>query len=293
MEPYYVKLREIKPALSDFIREAQMMLKREAIPGDEAIHDIRVLMKKSRATLKLIEPQLDGEYIRRDITALREVGRKMCTWREASVLRKHLKEIKKEFPALFPQLADNEKINLLLKKQDAAATKADIQATDLKKINDLLHNTGFRIRFLTMSNMDPNLLIRQLESTYDTVVDVYLTCRNNPKPEKLHEFRKRAKDFLYQLFFFRPLNPGLIKSLEKRLDSMTQSIGRFNDLVQLIKALDYEYSVNKHIPAMDELIVKVRDKQDRYLLKAWSDASKIFHPGQKLANLLGFKLLMI
>ncbi len=81
------------------------MLGREPVPDEEVIHDVRVLMKKSRAALKLVAPQLDTEFIKKDIVALREVGRKMCAWRESSVLRKNLKELKKEFPALFSSLA--------------------------------------------------------------------------------------------------------------------------------------------------------------------------------------------
>ena len=77
------------------------MLKRDPVPDDEVIHDVRVFMKKSRAALKLVAPQLDKEYLTRDIVALREVGRKMCAWRETSVLRKNLKDLKKEFPEIF------------------------------------------------------------------------------------------------------------------------------------------------------------------------------------------------
>ena len=112
------------------------------------------------------------------------------------------------------------------------------------------------------------------------VADIYLTCRNNPKPDKLHEFRKKPKIFLYQLCFFRPLNPSAIKALEKKLDNLTQNLGRYNDLTQLVRALDYEYSVNKYMPAMDELVIRIREKQDRYLSKIWPAAYKIFCPGR-------------
>jgi CHAD domain-containing protein len=144
-----------------------------------------------------------------------------------------------------------------------------------------------------MNKIDPQLLIKELELTYTKVVDIYLTCRNSPKPSDLHEFRKKAKDFLYQLYFFRPLNPSVVKALEKKLDSMTQYLGKYNDLTQVVKALGYKYPDDTNPPAMDELIVKIREKQDRYLSKVWPSAYKIFCPGQKLVNVLGFKLLVI
>ena len=124
-------------------------------------------------------------------------------------------------------------------------------------------------------------------------MDTYLTCRNSLKSNDLHEFRKKAKDFLYQLYFFRPLNPRVVKDLEKKLEGMAQNLGKYNDLTQLVKALDYKYPDNKNLPAMDELIIKIRETQDIYLAKVWPSAYKIFCPGQKLVNVLGFKLLVI
>jgi len=78
MEPGAVKIKEIKPAISGYIRNSIAMLRREPVPTDKVIHDVRVLMKKSRAAIKLPAPQMDQDYIGRDIKALREVGRKMC-----------------------------------------------------------------------------------------------------------------------------------------------------------------------------------------------------------------------
>ena len=293
MELDYVRLKEIKPALSGYIRASQTQLKRSPVPDEDTIHDVRVLMKKSRAALKLVAPQLEKESCTRDIVALREVGRKMCSWRESSVHRKTLKELRKEFPGIFSKLADIVKINNILKKPDSIDEPSEIMKAGLEEINELLNKTGYRIRFQSMNKIDPRLLIKELEVTYTLVVYLYLTCRNNPKPDNIHELRKKSKDFLYQLFLFRPLNSSGVKALEKKLESITQNLGKFNDLTQLVKALDYKYPVNIYQPAIDELVIKIREKQDRYLAKVWPAAYKIFCPGQKLVNVLGFKLLVI
>ena len=73
MDTDYIKLKEIKPALAGYIRESLTMLSKEPLPDEEVIHDVRVLMKKSRAALKLVAPQLDSTYVNKDIVALREV----------------------------------------------------------------------------------------------------------------------------------------------------------------------------------------------------------------------------
>jgi CHAD domain-containing protein len=293
MEPDYVKLKEIKPALSGYIRESQELLKASVVPDEDVVHDVRVLMKKSRAALKLVAPQIDKEYFDRNMFAFREVGRCLSTWRDTSVHRKALKELRKNFPDIFSLLHNNEKLTDLLRKSEPLSEQSDDMKAELDKIDDLLNKAGFRIRFETMNKIDPQVLLKELEVTYNMVVNIYLKCRNNPKPKNLHMFRKKSKDFWYQLWFFRPLNPSVVKQLEKKIDNMTQNLGKYNDLTQLILALDYEYVKNSSQPAMDELIIKIREAQDKYLAKVWPVAYEIFCPGQKLVNVLGFKLLVI
>ena len=293
MELDYVKLKDLKPVLAGYIRESQVLLKRSAVPGDKEVHDLRVLMKKSRSVLKLAGNQLNNDFFKLDVLAFREVGQITCSWRDTSVHRKTLKELRKEYPEIFSGIQENEKLKKLMAKPEPVMEASDDIKAGLEKIDELLSKSGYRIRFHTMNKMDPSLLLKELESTYIKVSDAFLTCRNNPKSDNFHEFRKKIKDFLYQLYFFRPLNAAVIKSLEKRLFNITQNLGKFNDYTQLIKELDYKYHKGKNIPAMDELIVKIRDEQDRYLTKVWPSAYKIFCPGQKLVNILGFKVLII
>jgi CHAD domain-containing protein len=293
MELDYVKLKPIKPALAGYIRESQVMLKESGITHEKTVHDVRVLMKKSRAVLKLAAPQLDKESVTRDITALREVGRIMRSMRETSVQRKTLKEFRKKYPDIFSRLNENKVLESLLEKHAMVTDQSEAMQTAGGQIDSIISKTGYRIRFQSMSTINPQLLIKELESTYTMVADIYLLCRNNPREAMLHRLRKKTKDFLYQLYIFRPLNPTVIKALEKKLDIMAQNLGKFNDIAQIIKALDYKYSEGSNTPAMDELIIRLREAQDKYIAKVWPAAFQVFCPGQKLVNILGFRLLVI
>ncbi|MBN2862413.1 MAG: CHAD domain-containing protein [Bacteroidales bacterium] len=293
MELDYVKLKEIKPALAGYIRDSQALIRKLPAPDAKAVHDIRVLMKKSRAVMRLISNQVDKEFYERQYSAFREVGIKTRLWRETSVHRKTLKGLKKNYPDVLTELINSGKFVELLKKPGAPGEAAPEMKDEIEIIEDILNKTGYRVRFQSLNNLDPKMLIKELEATYILVVDRYLDCRNNLKPTKIHEFRKRSKDFLYQLYFFRPLNPSVIKSLEKKLNTMTQNLGKYNDLVQLIKTLDYRYKGPSDFPALDEFIIILREEQDRYLSGVWPQACKIFCPGQNLINVLGFRILMI
>jgi len=293
MEADKVKLKEIKPVLTGYISKSQILLKRDAVPDEDAVHDIRVLMKKSRAVLKLTCPLTDTELQNKDIHDLKRVGQLMSILRDTSVHRKTLRDLRKEFPGIFKSLAGNEKIGKLMQKSEDISEPDLTMNSEIDEINELINKSGYRIRFYQIQNIDPVKLMHQLELSFYVVQNIYLECRNKPIPEKIHQFRKRSKDFLYQLYFFRPLNPAAVKALEKRLERMTMYLGAYNDLYQLIKSIGYTWSGESADPAMDELILKIRDKQDESLARVWPVAYKCFCPGKQIVNLLGFKLLVL
>lgn len=293
MEPDIIKLREIKPELAGYIKKAQSLINNSTLPDEKSVHDIRVLMKKAKAVLRLIDSQIDNNFAAREARSIREVNKIMSSWRDISVFRKTLKEMKKKHPSVFSKLEDNAVLSEMIIKPEDFQDKEDEIKADLLQINELLNKTGYRLRFEPMNSLNPQLLIRELEISYKQVVNNYLICRNNPKQSNIHEFRKRSKDFLYQLWFFRPLNASVIKALEKKLDNMAQNLGRYNDINQLIRAIGYKYEYTVNEPALDELAIILRDQQDGYLAKVWPVAYKIFCPGQNLPNLLGFRLLEI
>ncbi len=289
----YIKLKDIKPVLYGYIREAQFMLDPGVIPAEKVVHDVRVLMKKSRASVKLLKSQIDEESFSREYGTLRDVGRIMQSWRETSVHRKIIKSLKKKYPRLFTQLADNEEINLLLNRPVGGSTTSPEMKESIENIIKLLLKSGYRWRFRTMNNLDPHLLLINLDLTYNAVASCFITARNYPKIKNLHEFRKRTKDFLYQLYFFRALNPKTVKAMEKKLDSIAQDLGRYNDFAVLINTLGYRYSRIENRNTLDELILIIKQEQDICLSKVWPDAFRIFRPGRTLVNALGFKVLTI
>jgi CHAD domain-containing protein len=291
MELDYVKLKDIKPALTGYINDAQILLKKSSIPDEDAVHDIRVLLKRARATVRLLNTQVDDELFTKENDAYREISKMMASSRETSVQRKTLKQLKKENKALFARLLENEKVQKLLVKPDPSTNEDEHLNTE--KTSELLGKAAFRLRFYTLDKLNPQLLLQQLEKAYIIAAENYLKCRVNPKPTAIHEFRKRSKDFLYQLYFFRPLNPVAIKDLEKKLDNITQNLGKYNDLSQIIRMLEYRHGASDNPVAIDELIVVIHNKQDEFLIKVWPQSYKIFCPGQKLVNMLGYRLLVI
>jgi len=280
------QLKDIKASILCHISDSLVLLSQQPLPDDSAIHDIRVMMKKQRAAVRLARPLLEEAVYTREYLAGRETGRILSTWRETAVLRKTIKALKKENPGLFLKMWDNEKIQHLLRKPYATWVEAGVQAQAVGEVSAQLNKAKYRLRFIGLKEPDIRLLLGELELSYRSATAAYLLCRNNSKPRLLHEFRKKSKTFMFQLCYFRHLNPSATKSLEKKLDNMTQNLGKYNDLEQVKAMTGYKYGAPDNSDVANELAIVIRDKQDRYLAKVWPVAYRIFTPGKKLQDLL-------
>jgi hypothetical protein len=245
------------------------------------------MMKKYRAAIRLARPLLDEAVYDREYRAGRETGRILSSWRETAVLRKTARALKKDNPGLFLKLWNNEQIQGLLRRSYTTWNEAGEQVKTVSEVTAQLTRANHRLRFISLKEPDLRLLLRELEGSYVAAAGIYLDCRNNPKPRLLHEFRKKSKTFMYQLAYFRHLNPSVVKSLEKKLDNITQNLGRYNDLAQILALTGYRYGNAENSEVVNELAVVIRDRQDLYLMKVWPVAYRLFAPGKKLDDLLG------
>lgn len=142
----------------------------------------------------------------------------MGSWRESSVNRKLLRGYKKKYPDIFADLEGNEKIEALM----AAVAKDNVPGQntgkELEKIISLLHKSLYRIRFHRLEEESDGQLFSGFTVSYEIVSAYYMNARFNPKSSNLHNFRKKTKDFLYQLFYFREPDPQSVRRLEKKLN---------------------------------------------------------------------------
>jgi CHAD domain-containing protein len=189
------------------------------------------------------------------------------------------------------ELNDNEKVTRLIMKQDQPGS-ADEPMPDTDKVRALLRKAGYRIRLTGMKDTDPQKLLKELEKSYSIVIGSFVSARYKTSMKKLHTLRKKTKDLLYQLYFFRPLNSSAIKQTCKQLEDIAKNLGRIHDLEQLVKALDYQYPGTSLDDDLSELVVRIRERQDKYLKKVWPAASELYMPGMKLENVLGYKVLV-
>jgi len=279
--------KNLKTSMAGYLSGSLAMLALRPVPDDAAIHDVRVLMKKHRATIRLVKPLLDEDVFRREYLDGRGTGRILALWRESAVLRKTMKMLKKDNPELFVKLHDNTKVQDLLRKPYSTWDQAGELAKTVSEVNTHLKKALYRLRFISLNEPDMRVLLGELGNSHAAASAAYLACRNKPSAPLLHKFRKKSKTFMYQLVFFRHLSQKPVRQLEKKLAVLTQNLGRYNDLAQIMTLTGYRLGASENGAADDELAIVIRDRQDRYLAKVWPVAYRIFAPGIKLQDLLG------
>ena len=67
----YTATTDFKPVLCGYIIDSQSMIHPGRLPGQRVVHDVRVLMKKARAAIKLLKSIIDENSFRREYGALR------------------------------------------------------------------------------------------------------------------------------------------------------------------------------------------------------------------------------
>lgn len=277
----------MKTMMTGYLTGSLALLTGRPVPDDAAIHDVRVLMKKHRAAIRLVRPLLNEDVFHREYLAGRETGLILALWRESAVLRKTMKDLKKDNPELFIKLNDNTTVQDLLRKPYYTWDQAGELAKTVSEVTARLKKAQHRLRFLSLNEPDMRILLGELGNSHAAASAAYLACRNKPSAALLHKFRKKSKTFMYQLIFFSHLSPQPFRLLEKKLGTMTRNLGRYNDLAQIMTLTGYRFGVSGNSVADDELAVVIRDRQDRYLAKVWPLAYRIFAPGLKLQDLLG------
>ncbi|NSW95317.1 MAG: CHAD domain-containing protein, partial [Bacteroidales bacterium] len=176
----YVKIKDIKPALSEYIRDSVRLTGPDSLPDDKTVHDIRVLMKKSRAAIKLASTLLDQETFTREYSAFREVGSILSQWRETSVQRKLLKDIRKKHPELMSQIGSDERIAVLMKKPETSSSSSPEVKEKFTAANEILKKSWYRIRFINPGIPDPEKMLKELDKSYGLAKECYIIARNSP-----------------------------------------------------------------------------------------------------------------
>ena len=197
----------------------------------EAVHEARKDMKKARAALRLVRGELGDEVYRRENDHFREVGRMLSEMRDAEVKVESLATLIERYdPSLedrFAGLREAFEAELSEAREGGSIERAMAEAASALALGRP------RIGSLPLSESGWDAVAPGIHRTYRRGRKRLGVVSEEPSAENLHEWRKRVKDFWYQLRIVRIFNPGLIGQLIRETDDLADHLGDDHDLALL------------------------------------------------------------
>ena len=200
----------------------------------EAVHESRKDLKKLRAALKLVRPELGEAAYDRENSRYRAAGRELSDARDAQVRAETVDALAKRF-ADDPPPGGWWTVRALI-VGDGEVSEAELAAVR-ERVAAEVDRGDAAVDSWELDDAGFALLRRGLKRAYARGRKRYLQAREDPGDEALHEFRKRSKDLWYHLRLIREAWPEVLQSAADEAHELSDRLGDDHDLVVLTEYL--------------------------------------------------------
>ena len=225
--------REIQRVLKEEAESAAEQL-RNAARGDkhdDAIHEARKSVKKIRAVLRLVRPELGGMY-REENARFRDIGQKLSALRDAGAMVETFNGLRKRYgDEIDPRVWDALHQTLLKRKDETEQAVGTRQVFEkypreleavAKKVDEWpLHGKGFSV------------IAPGMKAGFQGGREAMRRAQREPTPENFHEWRKRVKDHWYHVRLLGEIWGGMMEAYGNVLKDLQTWLGDDHNLAVL------------------------------------------------------------
>lgn len=217
-------------------RTGKALERLDGVEGDElavAIHGARKDLKKLRALLRMLRPELGEKRFKAENRRYRDAGRLLSGSRDAEVKLETLAKLAQGSTGL-PAEALERWVGMLETERDelAAAVRAN-SSGQIAAASEAIESgrreiEGWRLRTDSWALVGPGL-----ERSYRDGRRALKQVRSDPSAENIHAWRKRTKDLWYQLRIVRDAWPGPLGETVEQAHELAEHLGEHHDLAVL------------------------------------------------------------
>jgi CHAD domain-containing protein len=195
---------------------------------EEAVHEARKDMKKLRAVVRLVRPEIGDHVYRRENASFRDAGQELSGVRDADVMLATLGKLEHDIPA-----GTRRDLHHALEAHKARAAGGTRQQASVQVV-DALSTARRRVGRWPLDHDGFKAVSGGLERIYRQGRRGFRAAREEPTTENLHEWRKRVKDLWYHLTILRSAWPPVMDALADEAHSVSEHIGDDHDLSVLL-----------------------------------------------------------
>jgi len=227
---------EVKRVLLEQIDGALAELAESPEDLDERIHECRQHLKRVRAVLRLIEPEIGRGRFRRIDDSVRAIAQGLAAARDSAALKESfealLEKIEPELRAPFEgRLSALSAALFPVEQRVAAASEAALSQ------RGPLGELRAEVARLRLSSGDFELVREGFRDSFARGRRKLSQVEENATDELLHSLRTQAKRYQNQLAFFEPLWPRVLRIERQEITRMTEALGADHDLSLLEEKL--------------------------------------------------------
>jgi CHAD domain-containing protein len=195
---------------------------------EEAVHEARKDMKKLRAVVRLVRPEIGAHVYRRENACFRDAGQELSGVRDADVMLATLAKLEYDIPA--DTMRD---LHHALEAHQARTAGGTLQQASAEVV-EALTTARRRIGRWPLDEDGFDAVSGGLERIYRQGRRGFRAARAEPTTENLHEWRKRVKDLWYHLTILCSAWPPVMDALADEAHRLSEHIGNDHDLSVLL-----------------------------------------------------------
>lgn len=200
----------------------------------EGVHEVRKVVKRVRAALRLIEPRISSKTFKDCYRGIGRVGDHLAEVRNRHVFENTIAKLESAFgveaeAALSPLKAH------FVPRQAATVAPADPAAL-LNGLTVLLQNERRKIDAVRLKARGFDVIAPGLEATYSRARRRFAIARRNPSDDNLHELRKTVQWHWRQIALISAAWPAVLDAHIAACRELAELLGDDHDLSELLKA---------------------------------------------------------
>ena len=199
---------------------------------DEAVHQARKRLKKTRAVVRLVRDRLGSEIYKQENARFRDLARNLAKLRDANVQIETLDNLTDHFaetvaPETFTDMRRELRVDY--RREYQRVINEDI----ITSVKNQLKDTKSNIADWEIDSDDWSAIAPSLKRVYKRGYKGLHRAISEPSTENLHDWRKRVKYLRYQLRILRPLWTEMMTEWIDRTHDLSDYLGEDHDLAVL------------------------------------------------------------
>ncbi|WP_319420983.1 CHAD domain-containing protein [Pleurocapsa sp. FMAR1] len=198
---------------------------------DEAVHQVRKRLKKTRAVVRLIRDSLGKKSYKRENARFRDLGRNLASLRDGKVQIEALNKLTTHFADIAPETFTDmrQELQVDYRREYQQVLNEGI----LISIKNQLKDAKEAIADWTIEANDWSAIDKSLKRIYHQGCKGLDQSRSKPTAENFHEWRKRVKYLRYQLEILNQIWSEVMKQWVDQTHNLSDYLGEDHDLAVL------------------------------------------------------------